>query len=106
VTGGERSNLPALAAVQTLDENGLPGLELSDWHGLYVRRGTSVLVMQRIQQAMAEARESAIFQSQAVQRGLHLALPPLATPEGHRAHVEAEIDRWRALAQRHGLKAE
>jgi hypothetical protein len=42
--------------------------------------------------------------NQLAQHGLHSAPVTLATPAGHRAQLSIDLDRWRALIDRHGLR--
>ena len=104
VTALERSIVPALSDIGTLDGSGLPGFELTDWHGLYARSGTSPLVLQRVQDALAAVRADETFQRQLTQAGVHPATGVLTTPDGHRAQLGSELERWRALVDRHGLR--
>jgi len=104
VTGMERSIVPALLGVETLDRSGLSGFDVANGYGLYVRRGTSPVVLQRLHQALAAARTQPYFMNQLAQHGLHPAPVTLATPAGHRAQLSIDLDRWRALIDRHGLR--
>jgi tripartite-type tricarboxylate transporter receptor subunit TctC/cytochrome c551/c552 len=104
VTGMERSIVPALLGVETLDRSGLSGFDVANGYGLYVRRGTSPVVLQRLHQALAAARTQPYFMNQLAQHGLHSAPVTLATPAGHRAQLSIDLDRWRALIDRHGLR--
>jgi len=104
VTGLTRSIMPALAAIETLDRSGLAAFELSDWQGLYARRGTAPVVLTRLAQALQLARQDAGLQSRLAQQGIQLAEDTQAGAEGHAAYWRAEAQRWSDLIARHGLR--
>ncbi len=55
VTSARRMTVPALAALPTLAESGLPGFNFSVWHGLYAPRGTPPEVIEKINAALRSA---------------------------------------------------
>ena len=100
------TRLPQAPDIPTVAEAGLPGLEVSIWHGMYAPRGTPAPVLQRLNQALRVA-----IQDPAVVARLNdLASPPeplsRVTPEAHRAHLAAEIERWRPILQAAGQFAD
>ena len=100
------TRLPQAPEIPTVAEAGLPGLEVSIWHGMYAPRGTPAPVLQRLNQALRVA-----IQDPAVVARLNdLASPPeplsRVTPEAHRAHLAAEIERWRPILQAAGQFAD
>jgi tripartite-type tricarboxylate transporter receptor subunit TctC len=73
---------------------------------MYAPRGTPQPVIQRLNQALRVA-----IQDRAVVERLNsLASPPepleRVTPAAHRAHLEAEINRWRPILQAAGQFAD
>lgn len=98
--------LPQAPNIPTASEAGLPNFTVSIWHGMYAPRGTPQPVIQRLNQALRVA-----IQDRAVVERLNtLASPPeplsRVTPEAHRAHLEAEINRWRPILQAAGQFAD
>jgi len=92
--------------IPTAAEAGLPGFEVGIWHGMYAPRGTPQPVIARLNAALRVA-----IQDQAVVARLNdLASPPeplaRVTPEAHRAHLTAEIERWRPILQAAGQFAD
>jgi len=100
VTTPER--LATLADVPTAAEGGLPGLDISVWHGLYAPKGTPRPVVERLSRAL----QAALRDERVTQRLAELATTPepleRATPETHRAMLDAEIARWRPILQAAG----
>lgn len=100
------ARLPQAPNIPTAHEAGLPNFTVSIWHGMYAPRGTPQPVIQRLNQALRVA-----IQDRAVVDRLNaLASPPeplsRVTPEAHRAHLEAEINRWRPILQAAGQFAD
>jgi tripartite-type tricarboxylate transporter receptor subunit TctC len=101
-----RERLPQAPDIPTAAEAGLPGFEVSIWHGMYAPRGTPRPVIERLNRALRVA-----IQDPAVVARLNdLASPPepleRVTPEAHRAFLEAEINRWRPVLQAAGQFAD
>jgi tripartite-type tricarboxylate transporter receptor subunit TctC len=98
--------LPQAPDIPTTSEAGLPGFEISIWHGMYAPRGTPRPVIERLNQALRVA----IQDPTVVARLNDLASPPepleRVTPEAHRAFLEAEINRWRPVLQAAGQYAD
>lgn len=104
VASGAR--LPQLPQVPTAAEAGLPGFEVTVWHGLYGPKGTPRPVVERLNAALrASLRDPAVVARLAE---LGTAPEPMerVTPEAHRAFLKAEIARWRPILQAAGQYAD
>jgi tripartite-type tricarboxylate transporter receptor subunit TctC len=101
-----RERVTALPDVPTAAEAGLPGLEVTIWHGLYAPRGTPAPVIQRLSQAL----QTALRDQRLVTRFAELGTAPVAqeqaTPAAHRAFWMADIAKWRPLIQAAGQYAD
>lgn len=101
-----RGALAQLPGVPTAGAAGLPGFEISIWHGLYAPRGTPRPVVDRLNLALRNALQD----PRVVNRLNELGSPPepaeRQTPEAHRAHLAAEIERWRPILQAAGQFAD
>lgn len=101
-----REPLAQVPGVPTAGSAGLPGFEISIWHGLYAPRGTPRAVIDRLNAAMRVA----LRDPRVVGRLNELGSPPepeeRQTPEAHRAHLAAEIERWRPILQAAGQFAD
>jgi tripartite-type tricarboxylate transporter receptor subunit TctC len=98
--------LEVLPELPTTTEQGLPGLQLSIWHGLYAPAGTPQAAVARLSRALQRAVASPGFLIAMSQAGV-LAVPPeQATPAALRARLVAQIAAWRPLIQRSGQFAD
>ncbi|HEY8606070.1 MAG TPA: tripartite tricarboxylate transporter substrate-binding protein [Noviherbaspirillum sp.] len=93
-------DLPPLASA------GLPGFELSVWHGLYAPKGTPAAVVNKLSGAL----QFAVKDPTVKQRLAELSTDPVAenraTPDALRAHLKAEIDKWGPIIRKAGIYAE
>lgn len=89
--------LPQVPGVPTAGAAGLQGFEISIWHGMYAPRGTPQPVIERLNASL----RAALREPRVVTRLNELGSPPepeaRQTPEAHRAHLIAEIERWRPV---------
>ncbi len=98
--------LAQVPGVPTAASAGLPGFEVAIWHGVYVPRGTPAPIVTRLNAAL----QAALRDPRVVARMNELGSPPepvaRQTPEAHRAHLVAEIARWRPILQAAGQFAD
>ncbi|MCQ4161027.1 tripartite tricarboxylate transporter substrate-binding protein [Roseomonas sp. GC11] len=98
--------LPALPEVPTAAEAGLPGFEVTVWHGLYAPKGTPAEITTRLSRAL----QAALRDEKLVARFADLGTAPVAqeraTPEAHRAFWQADIAKWRPVIQAAGQYAD
>jgi tripartite-type tricarboxylate transporter receptor subunit TctC len=95
------TRLASMPNVPTAAEAGLPGLEISVWHGLYVPARTPDSVVQTLAKALAEALKDPAL----IKRFADISTTPTpekATPQALRETLQSEIDRWRPLIQAAG----
>jgi tripartite-type tricarboxylate transporter receptor subunit TctC len=98
--------LPQVPGVPTAGQAGLAGFEIGIWHGVYVPRGTPAPVVARLNGAL----RAALRDARVVSRLNDLGSPPepeaRQDPQVHRAHLVAEIERWRPILQAAGQFAD
>lgn len=101
VTTSERA--PALPAVPTLTEAGVPGYEASGWYGVFVRKGTPQPIIDRLRSEVAT-----IINLPEVRRNLELegAQPIGNTPQEFAAFVKAEREKWAKVVAQANIKVE
>jgi tripartite-type tricarboxylate transporter receptor subunit TctC len=103
VTTPER--IEALPDVPTTEEGGIGDVEVTVWHGLYVPAGTP----QEIIDALNAALVAALADEEVITRLGELGTSPVAedraTPDAHRAHLEAQIELWRPIIEEAGVTA-
>ncbi len=98
VTTPER--VSALPDMPTAAQGGLPGFEVSVWHGLYAPRGTPAPIVERLNRALVAALQDATIARRA-------PVPVArATPQVHREFWQADIAKWRPLIQAAGQFAD
>ena len=101
VTSAQRS--PALPNVPTLMESGLPGLELTAWHGIAVRAGTPRPVIDKL-----NATLNAIFKDAAFRKKWEAIGTPVVggTPEQFGALIRTESVRLGRVVRESGATAD
>jgi tripartite-type tricarboxylate transporter receptor subunit TctC len=96
----------ALPDLPTAAEAGLPGFEVSVWHGLYAPRGTNAEIVNRLSRSL----QGALRDERLVARFAELGTAPVtqeqATPAVHRAYWQADIAKWRPIIQAAGQYAD
>lgn len=98
VTSPQR--LEALAELPTTREAGLPGIQLSIWHGLYAPKGTPGQVVAVWSQALQQAVTSPGFVAAMLRVGVLTATPQSATPVALAATLAQQTQHWRGLILR------
>jgi tripartite-type tricarboxylate transporter receptor subunit TctC len=103
VTTPER--VKSLPDLPTTTEAGLPKLQVSVWHGLYVPKGTPQDVVQKL----SEALKVALADQKVVDQMAKLGTAPVpaedATPEAHRTKLEEQLVTWAKVIADAGVKA-
>lgn len=103
ITSAKR--LPSMPNVPTAAEAGIPNLEISVWHGLYVPAKTPDAVVAVLTKALAQAlRDPAL-----IKRFADINTDPTpekATPAALAQTLQSEIDRWGPLIKATGQYAD
>ncbi|WP_043829174.1 tripartite tricarboxylate transporter substrate-binding protein [Muricoccus aerilatus] len=94
-----RTRIATLPDIPTTAEAGLPGFEITVWHGLYAPRGTPAPVLARLTTAL----QAALRDPRIVQRFTEIGTAPVsqedATPEAHRRFWTADIAKWKPIIE-------
>lgn len=100
-TGLKRS--PLLPALPTVREAGYPGLEATEWFGVFVPASTPPETVSRLNAAIRTAVSTEAFQA-----GLaKLAVDALAlTPEDFAQLIRSDFERWGPIVQASGFAPE
>lgn len=106
VTSAERSRQAAIASAPTLNEAGLPGFNVSIWHGLYAPRGTSPKVLGKINDALRSALKDPDFVSKQDALGVSVVSDGRLDAAGHKKFVEEEMARWSVVIKAAGQYAD
>ncbi|WP_235961191.1 tripartite tricarboxylate transporter substrate-binding protein [Falsiroseomonas selenitidurans] len=100
------ARIAALPDLPTAAEGGLPGFEVSVWHGLYAPKATPAAIIARLNQALLAALTDANVGTRFAALGTAPVPVARATPEAHRAFWQADIAKWRPLIQAAGQYAD
>ncbi|MFC4069538.1 tripartite tricarboxylate transporter substrate-binding protein [Actinoplanes subglobosus] len=103
VTTPER--VKSLPDVPTTTEAGMPQLQVSVWHGLYVPAGTPPEVVTKLSGALVTALADPAVIDQMAKLGTAPVTAADATPEAHRAHLEEQITTWAKVIADAGVQA-
>src|SRR3989442_1096108 len=95
--------IPALPNVPTVAESGVPGYEVTLWHGLIGPKGLPHPIVERINGEVTKALSLKQTAEQLQNDGV---APAGGTPEQFAAQIKKEIELWRKVAADAGVKAE
>jgi tripartite-type tricarboxylate transporter receptor subunit TctC len=101
VSGTRRSS--SLPAVPTFAEVGVPGMDFSNWFGLFAPAGTPAELVQRLNRELGAAVRSPDVAERLERSG---AEPLTGTPEQFAKVYRDEFENWKLVIQRANIKAE
>ena len=101
-----KQRVESLKELPPASEAGLPGFEVSVWHGVYAPKGTPKPVIDRLVQALQVAIAEPEFVKRMEALGSVVVPKEKATPEGLRSHLKAEIDKWAPIIKKAGVYAD
>ncbi len=85
-----------------LGHSGLPGFEMSTWHGLHAPRGTPPEVVARLNRAIRAAMADDRLRTRFGKLQTQVATPEEADPAYHARFLAAEVAKWRVAIQAAG----
>jgi tripartite-type tricarboxylate transporter receptor subunit TctC len=94
---------PAAPDIPTLSEAGLPGYDVTTWHGLVAPAGTPRPIIDRLHDEVVKALASPQVRERFEGAGI---VPVSSTPEQFEAFTQAELLRWRTVVKASGAKVE
>jgi tripartite-type tricarboxylate transporter receptor subunit TctC len=97
VTSAERS--PLAPDLPTISESGLPGYDVSTWHGLIAPAGTPKAVIERLNAEVVKALQSPLVRERFKTNGI---VPISSTPEEFGELIKSELARWRDIIKASG----
>lgn len=98
-----RKRHPLLPDVPTLDELGMPGVDSSNWYGLFVPAKTDPKIVARLNAAVRRTIDNPAVRDKLAATG---AEPIASSPEALAELVERDTAKWSALIRAKGIKAE
>lgn len=100
------ARVATLPDLPTAAEGGLPGFEVSVWHGLYAPRGTAAPVVERLSRALQAALRDERVGARFRDLGTEAVAAERATPAYHQRFWQADIAKWRPIIQAAGSFAD
>jgi tripartite-type tricarboxylate transporter receptor subunit TctC len=104
VTAAKR--IDALPDVPTAEEAGLPGFQVSVWHGIYAPKGTPPEITQRLSKSLQLALKDPNVVARFAELGTTPSPEADATPAALKARLESEIARWKPVIDAAGQYAD
>jgi tripartite-type tricarboxylate transporter receptor subunit TctC len=101
-----KTRVESLKELPPAAEAGLPGFEVSVWHGVYAPKGTPKPVVDKLVAALQAGIADAQFVAKMNELGSQVVSKEKATPEGLRNHLKAEIDKWTPIIKKAGQYAD
>jgi tripartite-type tricarboxylate transporter receptor subunit TctC len=101
VTAPARS--PLMPDVPTVAEQGLPGYQLDQWHGLLAPAATPRAIVDALNAAVSHIMNDPQTRSDLLKLGF---TPTASTPAAFKTLIDGDIDRFSTLTQRIGLRAD
>ena len=104
VTSSQRSlAMPELPTVEEAGGPALKGFEASSWFGLLAPAGTSMDVVNRVQQEVAKALNTPAIKEKLLVQG---AIPGGNSPEDFAKFIDAEHKKWAQVVKASGAKVD
>jgi tripartite-type tricarboxylate transporter receptor subunit TctC len=97
---------PSAPGIPTIDEAGLPGFQMTFWHGLWVPAGTPQDAIAKLDAAAVDALADSTVRARLALIGQDILPRAQQTPEALAAHHKAEIEKWWPIIKAAGVKAE
>ena len=101
-----RTRTPAAPDVPTVDEAGLPALQITSWHGLWVPKGTPKDIIAKLNGAVVEALADPTVRRRLADLANETVPRDQQTPAALAAWQKAEIEKWWPIIKAAGIKAE
>ena len=98
--------LDTLKDVPTAAEAGLPGFELSVWHGMYAPKNTPKPVVDKIVASMQAALKDPELVKRFNDLGAVMETPDRQTPDALSKYLKSEIDKWAPIIKKAGEYAD
>jgi tripartite-type tricarboxylate transporter receptor subunit TctC len=96
----------AAPEIPTSEEIGVPGINISFWHGLWVPKGTPKEIVVKLNTAVADALADQTVRKRLTDIGQEIFPRDRQTPEALYAFHKAETEKWWPIIKAAGIKSE
>lgn len=96
----QSTRVNAFKDIPTATEQGLPGVEVKVWHGVYAPKGTPRPIVEALSAALQKTVGDPDFRAKMAEMGAEAVSVKRATPESLRAFQASEISRWTPIIRR------
>jgi tripartite-type tricarboxylate transporter receptor subunit TctC len=101
VTTRQRS--PATPELPTMQEAGVPGYEVAGWYGMLAPAGTPPAIINKLNRELVRIVHLPDVTEKMATDGSE---PVGSSPTEFAAHIKSEVEKWRDLIQKTGIKTE
>jgi len=101
-----KARLHSAPDVPTLHESGLPGFDVSLWHGLWAPKGTPKNIIAKLNAAAIDALAVPTVRTRLADLGQEIFPPDQQTPEALGAFQKAEVEKWWPIIKAAGIRPE
>jgi tripartite-type tricarboxylate transporter receptor subunit TctC len=101
-----KTRLVSAPDLPTLDEAGLPGFDISLWHGLWVPKGTPKNITAKLNAAVVDALVAPTLRARLADVGQEVFPTVRQPPEALAAFQKAEIEKWWPIIKAANIKAD
>jgi tripartite-type tricarboxylate transporter receptor subunit TctC len=98
-----KARTPYAPEVQTVDEAGVPGYDVSVWFGVLTVAGTPREIVNRLNSEMVKILTSTEVRERFAKLGVDVAA---GSPEQFAAFLKSEVDRWARVIREANIKAD
>ena len=101
-----KTRLPSAPDIPTLDEAGLPGFDISQWHGLWLPKGAPRNIIARLNAAVTDALTDPMMRARLADLAQETFPRAQQTPEALGALQKAEIEKWWPIIKAANIRSE
>jgi tripartite-type tricarboxylate transporter receptor subunit TctC len=101
-----KARLRSALDIPTLDEAGLPGFDISQWHGLWLPKGTPKNITAKVNAAVMDTLADPTVRARLADLEQEILPRDQQTPEVLAAFHKAEIEKWWPIIKAANIKGE
>ena len=101
-----KERISSLPQTPTFSQSGMPGFELTVWHGLYAPKGTPKPVIDRLVASLGAALKDPILAQRFNETDAMIVPQSSATPTYLAKFLKGDVERWKIALKNAGVKPE